>query len=113
MLTCVKSVEAGHEDDIFEILKKSPALRALYNNLQNNEINSQYLAKESGESITPNEKILDLSLKIDETIKKVRPDDWRGYDRRENVIKQAVYEILGNVDEVERIFIIIKAQKEY
>ena len=31
----VKKVEAGHADDILEVLKTSPALRALYNNLQN------------------------------------------------------------------------------
>jgi hypothetical protein len=29
------------------------------------------------------------------------------------VIKQALYTILQNVDEVERIFLIIKAQDEY
>ena len=109
----VKSVEVGHADDIFEILKKSPALRAVYNNLQNHGINSQYLTKESGEYIISNDQVLDLALKIDGTVKKVRPDDWRGYEPRENVIKRALYEILDDVAEVDRIFIIIKAQKEY
>ena len=109
----VKNVEAGHEDDIVEVLKKSPALRALYNNLQNHGINSQNLAKESGEYIVPSDQVLDLALKIDETVKQVRSDDWRGVESRERVIKQALYNILHHVAEVERIFIIIKAQKEY
>jgi type I restriction enzyme, R subunit len=43
----------------------------------------------------------------------VLPDDWRGVEPRERVIKQALFGILQNVAEVERIFLIIKAQKEY
>ncbi len=43
----------------------------------------------------------------------VRPDDWRGVQPRERVIKQALFDILKDKDEVERIFRIIKAQKEY
>jgi type I restriction enzyme R subunit len=57
--------------------------------------------------------VLDLALKIDETVKKVRPDDWRGIEPRERVIKKAIYDVLNDEAEVERIFIIIKAQKEY
>jgi type I restriction enzyme, R subunit len=109
----VKNVEAGHEDDIVEVLKKSPAIRALFNNLQNHGIDSQDLAKERGEYIVPSDQVLDLALEINEAVKKVRSDDWRGIESRERVIKQALYSILHDVAEVERIFIIIKAQKEY
>jgi type I restriction enzyme R subunit len=49
----------------------------------------------------------------DATVKQVRPDDWRGVEPRERVIKQALFDILQDVAEVERIFLIIKAQKEY
>jgi type I restriction enzyme R subunit len=108
----VKQVEAGHEDDILEVLKTSPALRALYNNLQSNGKYSD-LAKESGEYIVHKDQVLDLALKIDETVKRVKSDDWRGVEPREQVIKQALYDILHEVEEVNRIFIIIKAQKEY
>jgi len=37
-------------------------------------------------------------------------DGWRGVQAREQVIKAALYEVLKVVDEVERIFLIIKAQ---
>jgi hypothetical protein len=57
--------------------------------------------------------VLDLALKIDETVKQVRPDGWRGVQAREQVIKAALYGILQDVAEVERVFLIIKAQKEY
>lgn len=56
---------------------------------------------------------LELAIKIDETVKAVRPDVWRGIKAREQVIKAAQYWILRDVEEVERIFLIIKAQSEY
>jgi type I restriction enzyme R subunit len=57
--------------------------------------------------------VLHLALQIDTTVKQVRPDGWRGVEPRERVIKQALFGILQDVAEVERIFLIIKAQKEY
>jgi type I restriction enzyme R subunit len=86
-----KKVEAGYADETPEKLN-TPGKRALYNNLNQNE---------------------ELALKIDETVKKTRPDGWRGVQAREQVIKQALYSVLQDVSEVERIFLIIKAQKEY
>lgn len=109
----VKQVEAGHEDDILEVLKTSSALRALYNNLQNHGKRFEDQIKESGEYIVSSGQALDLALRLDETVKKVRSDDWRGIEPRERVIKKAIYDVLNNEAEVERIFIIIKAQKEY
>ena len=50
---------------------------------------------------------------IDETVKQVRPDGWRGIQSREQVIKAALYGLLQDVGEVEKIFLIIKAQGEY
>lgn len=86
-----KRVEAGQGDETPQSLN-TPGLRALYNNLNQNE---------------------ELAIKIDEVVKQVRPDDWRGIQTREQVIKAALYGILQAVDEVERIFLIIKQQKEY
>ncbi len=57
--------------------------------------------------------VLALALKIDEAVKHARPDGWRGVQAKENVIKAALYGILQDVDEVERIFLIIRQQKEY
>ncbi len=61
-----------------------------------------------------NDAALTLALEIDAKVKDVRPNGWRGIQARENVIKAAMLPLLGNdVDEVERVFLIIKAQKEY
>jgi type I restriction enzyme R subunit len=87
----VKQVEVGQGPDT-PVQLDTPGKRALYNNLNKNE---------------------ELALEIDEVVKLVRPDAWRGIEPRERVIKQALYGIFQDIDEVERIFLIIKAQKEY
>jgi type I restriction enzyme R subunit len=86
-----KRVGAGYAEETPEKLN-TPGKRAIYNNLGQNE---------------------ELALKIDETVRQVRPDDWRGVRAREQVIKAAMYGVLRNEAEVERIFLIIKAQREY
>jgi type I restriction enzyme, R subunit len=86
-----KKVDAGKAEDTPEKLD-TPGKRALYNNLAQNE---------------------DLALRIDDAVRKVRPDGWRGVQAREQVIKKALYEVLQDKAEVERIFLIVKAQGEY
>ena len=86
-----RRVETGQSDDTPETIN-TPGLRALFNNLDNNA---------------------DLALEIDETVKRVRPDSWRGEQTRENVIKTGLFEILNDESEVERIFKIIVSQREY
>lgn len=54
-----------------------------------------------------------LAEEVDETVKRVRPDGWRGVQAREMVIKRALLEVLKEQSEVERIFPVIKAQSEY
>jgi type I restriction enzyme, R subunit len=47
-------------------------------------------------------------------VKRVRPNAFRGNQAKENVIERALMPLLGkDKDEVERIFLIIKAQPEY
>ena len=84
-------MEAGQAEETPPTLNTS-GKRALYSNLGQNEA---------------------LALKIDETVKLVRPDGWRGVQAREQVIKAALYGVLQDIAEVERIFLIIKAQAEY
>jgi type I restriction enzyme, R subunit len=87
-----KRVAAGKADDT-PVRLDTPGKLALYNNLGQNEA---------------------LALKIDEAVRQSRPDGWRGIQTRENMIKGALLPLLDNdVAEVERIFLIIKAQREY
>ena len=71
----------------------TPGKRALYNNLGQNEA---------------------LALKIDATVREARPDGWRGVPApRADDQGSHCTRILQDVAEVERIFLIIKAQREY
>ncbi len=107
-----KNVQAGQADDTPEPLKKSAGLRAIYNNLP--EPGAGAVLRETpppyGDPVEPR---LVLALEIDGAVKRVRPDGWRGHLPREQTIKAALYNILQNVAEVERIFLIIKQQSEY
>ena len=84
-------VQAGKTGATPEAIR-TPAQRALYNNLGKNE---------------------ELALAIHHKILEVKPDGWRGNEPRENMIKSGLYDILKDFDEVERIFTIIKQQAEY
>lgn len=84
-------VQSGKKDSTPKSLR-TPGQRALYNNLQQNE---------------------ELALHVHENIVEYKPNGWRGIDTRENVVKKAIYDVLGSFDDTERIFEIIKKQPEY
>lgn len=72
---------------------RTAAQKALYNNLGKDEA---------------------LALAIHHKVLEVKPDNWRDNDGpRERSIKAALFEILKDVEEVERVFNIIKQQTEY
>ena len=70
----------------------TPGKIALYNNLDNNEW---------------------LALAVHERVVTYRPDNWKGNNPKELVIKGLLFDVLGDEKEVERIFPILKKQSEY
>ena len=70
----------------------SPAKRALYDNLDENEM---------------------LALALDNVIKTSKLDDWRDGGIRERKLKLAVYDLIKDDNMTDEIMEIIKAQKEY
>jgi len=108
-------VAAGQPQDTPAALD-TPGKRALYNNLKPSGSGSAVatsVAEEPEVYVASGGSALDLALKIDEVVRTVRPDGWRGIQARELVIKAALYGVLQDAAEVERIFLIIKAQTEY
>ena len=91
MAILAKKVSDTARDDLPNSIKTS-AQRALFRNLNRDE---------------------ELALKIDEAVKRVKQIDFRGNERKERLIKQEIHEILQDEQEVERIFSIIKEQKDY
>ena len=114
MAELAKRVQTGLADNTPEPLKRSPALRALYNNLKKpvRTHTGERLA-EGGDYQVPGDPVLQLAQTLDEAVKRSRPDGWRGVQAREQVIKAALHAILQDVAEVERLFVIIKQQPEY
>jgi type I restriction enzyme R subunit len=86
-----KKVQSGHEDDLPGSIN-TPGLRALYNNLEDDE---------------------SLAVKIHSIIKNNCPDDWRGVLTKERTVKGLLFSVFNNTDTVERIFPIIVQQQEY
>ena len=111
-----RDVEVGLAEDTPEQLKNSPALRALYNNLKKageTPALADRVAEAPEEYEVSSDQVLKKAMEIDAAVKQARPDEWRGVQAREQVIKAALYACLQDEDEVERIFLIIKAQGEY
>jgi type I restriction enzyme R subunit len=111
----VKNVSQGHAGQIPEVLRNSPARRAIYNNLKDSVVlrepeGVKGLKEAAAKSGDP---VLSLAVLVDEAIRRSSQDGWRGVETRERAIKRELFEMLRNDDEVERIFPIIKAQKEY
>jgi type I restriction enzyme R subunit len=111
-------VQAGQAEDTPAQLH-TPGRRALYNNLRQRSSSTSWSGTAEpapaygSEGEVAQEEALALAIRIDETVKHTRPDGWRGVQAKENVIKAALYGILQDVAEVERIFLIIEQQKEY
>ena len=102
------NVEKGHSDETPEQLN-TPGKRALYNNLKKPTVptNDRNAAEDAP---TYGDPALTLALQIDETVQRVKPDQFRGHQAKENEIKRALLPLLGNdLVEVERIFKIISA----
>lgn len=70
----------------------TPGKRALWNNLNGDR---------------------DLALRIDSTVRQVRPDGWRGVQAKEQLIKAALFGVLQDTAEVDRLFPVLVAQPEY
>jgi type I restriction enzyme R subunit len=79
---------SGYPDRI----KKSPALRALYDNVTHDE---------------------EMVIAVHEKIKAVKPDKWLGDRAKERVIQRGIYEVTRDDEAVDLIFNIVKEQGEY
>jgi type I restriction enzyme R subunit len=107
----VKQVETGQGGKI-PVQLDTPGKRALFNNLDMKNL-PDGVVEAQGKYDAGVDPRLPLALWIDEKVREVRPDQWRGHLPSENIIKQALFNILNECDEVERLFQIIKQQPEY
>ena len=88
-----KNVDHPEENEDYpESIRKSKALQALYDNTDGNEI---------------------LAIKLHNAVLSSKMSGFRGDPIKENRIKKALFIILNDDSEVERLFKIIEKQEEY
>ena len=87
----IENIKRGATEDLPKSIK-TPALKALYNNLGKNE---------------------QLAVDVDNAIRDSKRADWRGNLAAENEIKKAIYGVIPEVDEVNALFEIVKEQRDY
>jgi type I restriction enzyme R subunit len=90
---------------------KTTGQLALYNNLKDQATISA--VQDLSGPLLPADKALDRALQLDSAIKSRRPDGWRGVLAKEQMVKQAMFDVLQDINEVNRLFPIVFAQKEY
>jgi type I restriction enzyme R subunit len=111
-----KQVHAGKSNDTPKQLD-TQGKRAIFNHLASeigtkpdkslSEVPGTYMGFVPGSP-------LEMSIRIDEIVRQVRPDNWRSHKPRENVIKAALLPLFNNNEAaVERVFLIINSQREY
>jgi len=89
----VKNVETPENNPRYpESIRHSGALRALFDNCGEDEA---------------------MALALDKAVRESKQADFRHNEFKERRIKQALYEILKDKDEVERIYNIVVEQGEY
>ena len=105
-----QKVSAGKAEDTPVQLKTAGQL-ALYNNLKASL--SAHAVQEPEAPFAGTSAALDLALKLDAAIKAKRQDAWRGVVAKEQMVKQAMFDVLKDIKEVNRLYPIVFAQKEY
>jgi len=110
-----KQVQGGAADDTPEPLKKSPGLRALYNQLRDELTESSDNLGESKGAYAgaTSESALQVAMSLDVAIKSKRHDGWRGVQTKEREIKRIIHDVVLNPERVERLYGIVFAQREY
>ncbi|MBK9579111.1 MAG: HsdR family type I site-specific deoxyribonuclease [Fibrobacteres bacterium] len=108
-----RKVDAGMADNTPATLD-TQAKRAIHNNLiRILSSMPELFGSEHNPFLDAPASMEEWAIRIDETIKRVRPSDWRGDLAKERTIQGALYSLLPNVSAVEELFQVIKAQKEY
>lgn len=103
-----KRVQTGGDPDRPAQLN-TPGRQALYDNLKDRVAGNK--TEQPVANYGHDDAALAMALKIDEVVKQKRQADWRTVTAREQMLKQELFKVIGNIDEVNRLFPIIFAQK--
>lgn len=109
----VKDVTRGRAADVPASLS-SPGKVAFYHFFLSSEVKADRAAEPGPEFNDLKRKEAEaLALKIDRTVRQVKPDNFRGNHQKEQVIKAALYGVLQDEAKVHQVFTLMAAQDEY
>ncbi|HDL89635.1 MAG TPA: hypothetical protein ENG14_01885 [Thermodesulforhabdus norvegica] len=107
----VKQPETGSSYP--EVINR-PALRALYDNLELVATREVKEAQANWGERPGVDTRAERALALDQAIRSIKKDDWRGNKFKEREVRSAIRSVLGDNSElVDRIFEIVKNQREY
>ena len=109
-----KQVSQSESQSSYPAKINTPALRALYDNLEGTPVSMVREPREAyggyGGVTTREEK----AVALDHAIRSVKKADWRGNRVKQREVRNAIKQTLGNDDAlVDRIFKIVQAQRDY
>jgi type I restriction enzyme, R subunit len=92
----------------------SPGLRALYDNLKDHATSVALEPPDAFNGVLVEDATSKLAVDVDRAIRNVKKADWRGNKFREKEVRIAIKSVLGGDEQrVDRIFEIVKAQRDY
>ncbi|MBL8326815.1 MAG: HsdR family type I site-specific deoxyribonuclease [Rubrivivax sp.] len=109
MADLAKRVTLGQAEDTPPQLD-TPGRRALYNNLKAQPPKGFNFAEPAADGTEP---AVALALRLHAAVTAARPNAWRGVRAKELVVQRALYDVLQDVDEVERFFRIVQQHPEF
>ena len=114
MFDLVKKVSKTETTNIPTELKTN-AQKVLYNNIVIPKpiIVENMVMEDEAIYGNPKDEKTFFALQIDAIVKEAKQDEWRGHLGKENIIKAALIKVIPDINEMERIFAIIKNQSEY
>jgi type I restriction enzyme R subunit len=111
----IRNLEAGRIDGTRPELD-TPGKRAVFNVLlgaDDGELEEAVGEPAGTFTDRRQEHLVGLVAQIDATMRTSAPADYKGVQAKEQIVKGELYKVLKSVELVEKVFPIIKAQKEY
>ena len=91
----------------------SPARQALYDNLKDAKGIAERMTPKDRVAEAPNDAAEAAALAVDDAIRHVKKDDWRSTKRKQREVFIAIKSVLGDEGLTEKIFEIVKHQRDY
>ena len=101
------------ETQDYPLAINSPARRALYDNLKGVTNLNRTITPANVVADSPRDDTETAALALDDAIRAVKKADWRGNRFKEREVRNAIKAVLADDAIVDRIFEIVKAQRDY